>query len=229
MKEKKIINPHEARIEADYLEMERLGIKLGIPVPQVHFTLEVHKDGKLISHYKQRSHTWNRNFWNWLIAVLTYTPGVATNFGAGYLSFKRHTGAVTAVGSSALYANCVGPINNSLYGIQVGIGTAAEDFEGYALSNQCVEGSGANQLVHAAHSALVQNYVSGTKTWTITIKRLFNNNSGSDIVIAECALTYMNGLTYDYIFNRDLLAGTQTVANGGQLTASYAISLVFPA
>ena len=230
MEEKRIINPLEARPEADYLELERLSIKLGIPVPQVHLTVEVRKDGKLISSTRQRSRTWNRNFWNYILCQLTSAPGVATDFGAGYLSIKRTTGAVGAIAGTLFNFNCAGLINNSTYGIQVGIGTGAESFEGYVLGTLCAHGSGANQLVYSAHSVLVQSYDAPSKTWTITIKRIFNNNSAADIVIAETALVFnMPNQGTQCMLNRDLLGATQTVAIGAQLTVSYGVTLTFPA
>lgn len=230
MKEKRIISPHEARPESDYLKLERLSVKLGIPVPQVHLTVEVRKDGKLISSTRQRSRTWNRNFWNNILCQLTNTPGVATNFDAGYLSIKKTSGAVGAIAGGTWNFLCTGLVNNSTYGILVGIGTDAESFEGYVLSSLCSHGSGANQLVHAAHSALVQSYDAPTKKWTITIKRIFNNNSAADIVIAETALVFnMPNQGTQCMLNRDLLGATQTVAIGAQLTVSYDVTLTFPA
>ena len=230
MKESRIINPHEARPEADYLELERLSVKLGIPVPQVHLTVEVRKDGKLISSTRQRSRTTNRNFWNALICMVTDTPGVVTNFGAGYLSFKQVNATVQAVAKAQQTWNAVGAINNSLYGILLGIGTGAESFEGNALGTICGNGTAANQLVYSAHSALAQSYNAGTKVWTITIKRICNNNSAADIVVAETGITWQNTSLGIYIMIcRDLLASTQNVAVGAQVTTSYAVTLTFPA
>lgn len=215
--------------ETDYRRFERLSIKLGIPVINVFLTISVSEKGRITYRRRRRSRTWNRNFWNWMICVPTQTPGVATNWGAGYLSFKQAAGTVTAISGPNLLINPTGIASNSVYGILVGIGTAAESFEGYALSNQCIHGTGGNQLSHLAHEALVQAYVAGSKTWTVTMKRKFNNNSGSAIVIAETALLYTGGYTTGILLNRDLLASTVNVANGAQLTVSYDISLVFPA
>lgn len=216
--------------EEEYRAFQKLGLKLGIPIPMLFLTMKVEKDGEVLSEYTQRSQTWTRNYWNLLLCFVTNSPGVATNFGAGYLSFKNTAAAVAAIAGSNWAITSIGPVNTSTYGIQVGIGGGAENFEGYILGNQCVNGSGSNMLVHAAHSALVQNYDAPSKTWTITVKRLFNNNSGAQIVIAEAALTFQLAATGTNIMvNRDLLGATVNVNNGAQLTTTYLITLTFPA
>ncbi|TRZ85018.1 hypothetical protein D4R89_12950 [bacterium] len=230
MNEHRIINPHEAKPESDYLELERLSIKLGIPVPQVHLSVEVTKDGRIISSHRQRSRTTNRNYWNALLCMVTDTPGVVTDFGAGYLSFKQVNATVQAVTKAQQTWNGVGAINNSIYGILLGIGTGAESFEGNALGTICANGTAANQLVYSAHSALAQSYNAGTKVWTITIKRICNNNSAADIVVAETGLVWQNTSLGIYVmFCRDLLASTQNVAVGAQVTVQYGVTLTFPA
>jgi hypothetical protein len=67
-------------------------------------------------------------------------------------------------------------------------------------------------------------YTSATKTWVATLIRVFNNNSGASIVVAEAGLLG-SGST---LLSRDVLGSTVTVANGGQLTVTYTISRAFP-
>jgi len=216
--------------EEDYLEIARLGAKLGVPIPLAHVVIDVHDNNTLISHYEQRSRSWNRNFWNLILLIATRSSGVATNFGAGYLSVKSTDTTVSALADFQTWPRPAGDVNISTHGIQAGIGTAAESFEGYVLATLCANGTGANQLVYSAASALVQDYVAGTKTWTVTLKRLFNNNSAADILVTEIAITgiRVGGTKYDMIC-RDLLAVPQNVAVGLQLTIQYPITLVFPA
>lgn len=230
MKENKLLIIKESHPEADYIELVQLGAKLGIPVPQVHLKLIVSKDGKIISSYQQRSRTWNRNFWNSILGTITRSDGVVTNFGAGYLSLKNTAAAVPAIGPTGWLGNNAGQVNTSTFGIIVGVGAGAESFEGYVLTTPCANGTGVNQLVYSAHSALVQNYVAGTKTWTVTIKRIMNNNSAADILLTEMALGVSSAVNATIaMLNRDLLAETENVPVGTQLTASYDISLTFPA
>lgn len=216
--------------ELEHQEFERLSLKLGIPVPRVFIKLESEKGGRILERYQDRSRTWNRNFWNMVLCFIAYQPGVATNFGAGYLSFKDTTAAVASVGSNLINIKVQGAVNDGTYGIQVGRGVGAESFEGYALGTPVVNGTGTNQLVYSAMGAGSQNYNAGTRVWTITLSRVMNNNSSGIIGLNEVALTYQfhTGSTY-LMLNRDLLGSTFNVAIGAQLTVTYNITLTFPA
>lgn len=228
MKKQVLLSTQTVHPESDYNEIARLGQKLGIPVLQVFLSLEVTKKGKLIDSFKDRSRTFNRNFWNAQMMLNLLSPGVATNFGAGYISMKAFpAGGVNAITVMGGWTP-LGIINSSNYGILVGIGTAAESFEGYKLSTLCANGSGANQLVHTAASPNTQSYDAPSRTWTITLKRIFNNNSGAPIVAAETAIiaTSSSGA---FMFNRDLLAEAVNIPVGAQLTVSYAFTLTLPA
>lgn len=210
------------KTEADYLELERLSMKLGIPLPPtVRIKLESTLNGKLISRYEDRSHTYNRNYWN--IAFIANSAFVSTGaiFGAGYLSSKIREG--TIVNFSQWPA--IGYANSDGTGIVVGTGNAEESFEGYVLATQVLQGATSGKLTHLAQNPTTVTYTSGTKTWAATLTRVFNNNSGASIVIAEAGIFSSNSL----MLSRDVLGSTIIVANGGQLTVTYTISRVFPA
>jgi hypothetical protein len=220
----KIIHP-----EADYLELERLGTKLGIPVPSVRITIEATKDGKVTGRYHARSHTWNRNYWNSILNLITGNNWVATNFGTGYLSVKATDTVVAAITGGPVYFTNRAPVSNATYGIIFGRGVGAESFEGYVLTTPIAEGVAANCFNYAAMAAITQEWTVGTLTWKITIKRLANNNSGNTITVSEVSLGYYNSpTTRVYTFSRDLLAATVDVLNNGQVTGTYEISLTFP-
>jgi hypothetical protein len=162
--------------------------------------------------------------------MVTDSPGVITNWGAGYLSFKSTAAAVSAHTKANQTWSSIGAVNVGTYGIQLGYGVAAESFEGYVLSSLCAQGTGANQLVYAAHSALVQSYDAPSKTWTVTLKRICNNNSAGDILVTETCITWQNqALGTLVMYNRDLLSPSQNVAVGAQVTTSYAVTLTYPA
>lgn len=223
------VNQSQVRPESDYLELLRLGKKLGVPVPMVHITIEVVKDGVVVSSHRQRSHTWNRNFWNANLIVFAGVAGVVTNFGAGYISLKRTTAAVDAVPPLTFILNPAGIINNSVYGIQVGSGVGAESFDGFVLSTLIAHGTAAGQLSYAAASSLVQSYVAGTKTWTITLKRVFSNTSGGSVDVKETAITFIDAYNAKhYMLCRDLLNSTVPVPNNQTITVAYDITLAFP-
>lgn len=218
------------RPEADYIELERLSVKLGIPVPQVFLTVSVSKGGKVVSTHRQRARTWNRNYWNYLIACISGSPVVVTNFGAGYLSLKQLAGTVAAIPANAVYLIPDGAAGNSSRGIIAGRGAGAEDFEGYVLTTPIANGTGANQMTYAGHSALVQAYNAGTKLWTVTLKRVLTNTSGGAIDVTETGISYYYTALGSYVmFCRDLLAAAVNVPNNQTITIAYDITLTFPA
>lgn len=216
--------------EREREELKRLSLKYGFPVPEVFLSLVSEKGGDILEVYQDRSRTWNRNFWNCVLMLMASQPGVVTNFGAGYLSFKKTGGTVDAVNVSTFAPKLQAAVNDSTYGIQVGRGTGAESFEGYVLGTPVVNGTGTNQLVYGAMPNGTQNYNAGTKVWTITYARVFNNNSSAIIGLNEVALTYTGGFGAALtMMNRDLLGATFNVAIGAQLTVTYTITLTFPA
>jgi hypothetical protein len=210
------------KTEAEYLELERLAMKLGIPLPPtVRIKLESTLNGKLTDRYEDRSHTYTRNYWNGVFLWNSAFVPTGTTVGDGYLTQKLKGGSTINGAEQPYlgYANSDGP------GIVVGTGNAAESFEGYALATQVLHGATSGKLAYLAQNPTTVVYTSATKTWVATLIRIFNNNSGAPIVIAEAGFFSSN----QSMLSRDVLGTTITVANGGQLTVTYTISRVFPA
>jgi hypothetical protein len=71
------------KTEEEYQELEMLGRRLGIPVPSTHLQIQSYAmDGELLSEYKDRSHSYNRNFYNRLFLNLTranYYPNIGAH------------------------------------------------------------------------------------------------------------------------------------------------------
>ena len=208
------------QVHADQLQCKQLIVE------RVSLTVELL--GKIISEYREKCHTVNRNFFNATLMLQSGIPGVVTNFGAGYISLKRTNGTVSAVGLNGAALNLDGPVNTPTSGIVVGSGTGSEDFEGNALTTQIVHGTTGTQLLHAAHAVPVQSYNAGALRWTITLKRSFTNSSGASIDVKE---TGMYGViaTFSIMLWRDLLAATQAVPNNAVMTVAYDITLTLPA
>src|ERR1035437_4904244 len=90
--------PGTIKPEADYLELERLGAKLGIPVPMMHIKVEARNpDGSLGSKYEGRSRTFNRIFWNRLFNFASCFTSADVTFGAGLLSAKDQGASIVDV------------------------------------------------------------------------------------------------------------------------------------
>lgn len=240
--ENDIFVPGSIKPEADYLEIERLGKKLGIPVPMTFIEVESRApDGELIGHYKDRSRTFNRNYWNWILKSFAFMAGTAgtyasdTTYGAGHITNKNTAGTVQNANASytaqpRVYAPDI--VTTAALGVAkgivVGTGVAAESFEDVALGGLIAHGTGAGQLSHAA--MVLQTPTYSTLVWTNTLVRLFNNNSGGTIVVGETGLyADFNAGAQLYMICRDKLGATVSVLNAGQLTVTYTTTLTFPA
>lgn len=218
------------KTEADYLEFERLAVKLGIPAPSVRLRVESHLDGIPTGLHEGRSHTWTRNFWNTLIMGATYLQS-SSSFGAGHLGIKKTDGNVATISQpDYMVLTPFGAVGIATRGIIPGRGTTAESFEHHVLATPITHGSGANQLGFRAQYYPVGVYTAGTKLWTVTLQRLFDNTSGASIVVTECGLyCYCTGLAFYAMNCRDLLASGVTVLHNGVLTITYTVTLTFPA
>lgn len=238
-----IFEPGTVKPEEDYLELERLGAKLGIPVPMAYITVETtNPDGSPGTKYHDRSRTWNRNFWNYSYGFLSQpTVWTGTVFGAGSLSIKQVVGTVGNVNSPQTssnypfyYMGTSAAANQALIGIVVGTGTTAESFDGSTMATLLASGTTAGTIAYGASPQTTAVYNSGTRVWSTINARTFSNTSGGSIVVAETGivsaiqLSSGSATTY-YLICRDLLAIPQTVLNGGLLTVTYTMSMTFPA
>jgi hypothetical protein len=216
--------------ESDYAELGRLSRKLKIPVPTMRLKMVVEKDGEILDTRNEWSRTAVRNYYNFLFTTVAYGYATGSTYGAGYLSCKRYNdGYVT--NPSGAWDGMIGALGNVSEGIVIGTGSTAESFEHHQLTALIATGNGSGQMAYSAQDSTTYSYNAGTTTWTATLTRVFNNNSGGSIVVAETGIH--NGV-HDYqvwlfLMCRDLPSPAVTVVNGAQLTVSYEIILVFPA
>ncbi len=210
--------------------------------PEIFIGLKVHdKNGVLVFDDIQRGHSWTRNFYNMAFSMMADVGGDGgSTFGAGYFTAKNVDGIVrgantyTAFKTSGILLG-YGFHNNAAsatFGIVIGTGDTAFSVDQYGLATLIAHGSGAGQMSYNAMVAPVQAYTAGSKTWKNTVSRIFNNNSGSSIIVKETGL-----YTNHYVFNdanywmteRSVLSPAVSVANAGQLTVTYEFSMDFSA
>ena len=236
--------PGTVHPEVDYLELERLSTKLGIPVPMMFVTVEAtNPDGTPGERYHDRARTWNRNYWNWLWTLfgalssssassITSITGDST-FGAGHINLKGLTGTIATTALSNCMAfppeNAFIPAVNVVLGIVVGTGTTAESFENGSLVSACAQGTGVGQLNYLAGVFTQPTYNAGTRVWTSAQSRVITNNSSATIVVAETGLYPTSFAAVGYMVERSLLGATISVLAAGQLTVTYTMTLTFPA
>jgi len=221
-----VVKAEYDRIEEKYLQLERLNHELKImPPPKVSIALKSTLGGEVISEYTGRSHTYNRNFWNINFCVRTTFNSSGAPFGAGYLTRKQTNGSIQVITGVSLTSNLVGSLGVDNVGIVVGTSNTAESFDGFVLGALISNGTSSGKFSYSAQSATTAVYTPGTLTWEATLIRIFNNNSGGLITVAEAGI--VDGSAFCLI-TRDLIAPSVPVANGGQLTVTYMISQVFP-
>ena len=190
------------------------------------------RDGNEIERHEMLSKSWTRNFYNALFFLGTTTPMtiLGSTYGEGYLTRKLTDGAINSHPAYILANDLVGGAGINYKGIVVGSSNSAESFESHIMGGIISSGNGAGQLVYSSQDATAVSYNSGTKKMSGILRRYFNNNSGSAIIVREVGLI-INESSYGnkFLINRDVLPVEISVPNGGQLKVDYVIELVYPA
>lgn len=243
--------PYQAGVEkpeAMYERLNELGTRLKLVVPNLRVALEVRdRDGNIVQTHDQRATSLNRNFWNitWANSVHQAPNYIysQTNWGAGVMSLKVWNGTL-ATGSELarwtgdhgyyIYGPTSAGSGSTAGGIIVGIGTAAESFDDYALNNMCNEGTGANQLNYSSDGGWsAPTYSAASKIWSSSRSRQINNNSAGTIAVTEVAIrSYWAGFWGGHsgvMFERTKLSAAVNVLPGGLLTVTYGVTYTFPA
>ena len=221
------ITPEELNILQD-IDRNCMAMHLPCP-PKTFINMKVHEKGELTLDYDFRSKSWVRNAHNMLLIVFSgfISSGPAT-YGAGSTQCKEVGGSMNTLAYSYLPRTYNSTLGNSDCGIVLGSGNAAETFEEYALQTKIVHGTTSGKLSYAAQSSPVVSYDSGTKTWTVTFTRIFNNNSGGTVTIRETAMYYDTKAGWIFMLCRDLLSSSVEVADTAQLTVTYTMTYTFP-
>jgi hypothetical protein len=180
--------------------------------------------GHLIQRLIQRSDSFLPNF----VGMLYSQMDAPYYIGSGTSGSGPNTSGTSAV----FIDNYVNNINvegfctndgsgDASYGIQVGTGTAANSTSTYALAAQIANGTGSGQLSYGSHT-----YSWSTGGTSTIVARAFYNSSGASITVSEVGLVFKsNSSGYDFIMTRDVLSSSVTIANGGNTTFQYTISI----
>lgn len=236
--------PGTVKPEAEYEELTALSTELGIPTIHCHYNYTVTSpDGEVVQVGEDRSRTFNRNWWNLFVRyAIGMKDTTGSTFGAGHLRLKDTSGTVHNQGmyqDGTWYALDY-QAGAGTSGIWFGTGTAAEDFEGYALATRILNGTGAGELSYTAWEEVSDDggyspnytYDTPTKTFYKTIGRRAVNSSGGSITINEVAMYYRHFSTATAIYImpwRDKLPSGIAVANGDSIQFNYMFSMKMPA
>jgi hypothetical protein len=226
-----MLDPKE---EKRFEELRGMCRELKVPAPpEIMIGLKVHEGGVLTFDDVQRGHSWNRNVHNMILTIFSGCTSSGASFAAGNLT-GRNTVPSIFTGSSLFSVSSGYDWSGGSGGIVVGTDNTAFTYQDVNLASEIGSGTGAGQLSYVAMPTLsTPSYNGGTKTWTCTISRIMNNNSGSSITVKEAGLKRMcinyNGSSSLYLLERSVLSPTVAVANGAQLTVTYEISMDFSA
>ncbi|MGW8177238.1 MAG: hypothetical protein ACWGQW_00355 [bacterium] len=91
-----------AESEKDYRRLSELASELGIPVIEPFLTLRQTLNGKVITNWMRRSHSWTRIYYNTLIEGCAQKNPNGGTWGDGYINHKDTGGTVrwAAAGAS---------------------------------------------------------------------------------------------------------------------------------
>ena len=203
-----MLNPQE-EAKREQLKAKCREMKV-LPPSDIFIGLQVHEKGKLIFEDVQRGHSWTRNYWNYIYGKTSNCGTASDAFGVGYISHKDTNGTLWYSHYPILYipGTILTGGANTLGGISVGTGTAAFSVEQYALDALIESGSSAGKLYYNASAVSSTTYAA--KAWTIVGSRIFNNNSGGSIVVAETGVCASYYDVY-WLLDRSLLSPTVTV------------------
>jgi hypothetical protein len=225
--------------EMKYRRLAKLGLELGIPIPETFLEMQVKMpNGEVTHRHKQRSHSWNRNYYN-LIFVQSAAKNAQSSFGPGLMGWKLIDGSVQGAsrslsikdfnGVEAMATGYRADVGITM-GLVVGTSGVEESFEDYALGSLVANGTGAGQMNYVATETPTKSYDAETKTMTVQHMRYINNNSGGDISIQEVGIYAYGKVSGDVsvMVCRDVLLAPVVVPASGQLKVIYQISLTYP-
>jgi len=220
-------------------ELKALCKELKIQAPiDIYISLKVEKNNKVLFDDVQRGHSWTRNYYTLIFGSITTCNSTATStYGAGHMTLRRNNGVISVSGdfNVGVTGGIIDLGSSSNAGIIVGTGTTAFDIDNYKLESKVNHGNGSGQLAYQpmVKTGNVPTYNSGTKTWSVDITRVFNNNSGATIVIGETGLlSIISSFSIygaSYLIERSVLSPTVSVLDGAQLTVTYTFSSDFSA
>jgi len=237
-----LIKRFDEQEEQDFADMQRLGLKHHIPIPQSFVDYEVIVGDKVELRSEGRAHSFVRNLYNFIAYTsMAIRASEGGTYGAGGMYAKRFdTGVDMGVayglgpGMTATYDPCDsghgvrGSLGSVYNGIIIGTSNAAWSFDDYQLGAAIENGNGAGQVIYNLMDAYNLSYNAGTLTWTLVNERLMNNNSGGGINVEESCIVTNPSTFGPVMYSRDLTGGI-VLPNYGQFRVTYTFTLTYPA
>lgn len=210
-----------------------------MPLPKINLHFEVKKNGIILTDQYEEGHSWTRNGWNMLAAMMMDCGAIAGDapFGPGVLNTRQakgdyntpETSRVNTRDQSLLGYGFSNNTTTNTYGIQVGRSNEPFDVGDYKLWDLIASGASTGQLAHQAQTYPITTYTN--KKFTTVHQRVFNNNSGATIIVKEVGLTpSFAGFAGGYpLVSRDVIETPVEIPNGSQFTVEIALTSDFSA
>ncbi len=216
-----------------------------IPTPVCYLGIDVmDKSGDVVAKYEDRSKSWVRNFYNWMVTQqMTCNLNIlGDSFGAGTLTLKeKSAGVIRSAAYPAYHSLATHGVNyngyraaasSTSYGILIGTSDAAESFESYTLGELITEGTDAGQMQYQGMSTPTPVWAGSPDfTMTYACERIIINNSGEAIIVKEAGLvasiTAQAGSSM-ILMARDVLAVPVSVPHESQIKVTYTIQITYP-
>lgn len=168
-------------------------------------------DGDIVSEYHRQSHSFTKQFGQFLYSIFTRIPQNITDVSGAVVS---NTGAKTISYGSTTGSPCYGGINcyakegQTDAGIVVGGDATAFTLDDYKMAQQITHGIGDGQLFYSKVDWVPMVTVNPTEIVT-TLHRSFMNMSPATVTVSEVGILGKNS-GKSYLLLRDVV-GTQSI------------------
>ena len=190
--------------------------------PQLSTIVELKIDNKLKKRFYGKSLT--ATFLQYMYSNFAQA---STNFVASTSPFSDNTNIKATSGINYNVFDRVwtlnAPINNSSWGIMLGIGTTPPTPSDYKLETLINSGTAGGQLNFYQQTAVQGVVVSGSVS-SFVLQRVAVNNSGADITINEVGIGINEAGIIALIF-RDIISGGLLVPNTSTVTITITFSI----
>lgn len=191
--------------------------------------------GKIVEHRDFSSQSWTRNYYNQrTVEFLSIDADDAGPFGTGAINYERLNGDLRLVTISGVLTLTEGATIDG-FGILVGSGSKAEDFDDPTFDTQISHGDAGGELYYygmGVDSSLIDaSWDSANRIFTRDLSRAFLNKSGGNVTVRELGIVPVTGFANgDFMTARDVLGSDLVIPNLNILIALFTMeSVVFPA
>lgn len=205
------------------------------------------KDNKIVDRGRQLTHSYTRNFHNFLalnsFAYPHSTSLIGTTYEEGSLALKDTSNSMfsnnssdtvgmycvqsSGAGSVSAGAGLWGTAGNTAIGIVFGTGDTAESLDDYTMDSIISHSSGVTEYLVQVRGN--PSFDVGTRTWSVDWTRTLRNRSGAPITIREVGVRCFlgsNSIPKATQIIRDVLTTPIVVSDNESINFTYRFSYV---